>query len=276
MVLNVAPTADGVIPSGQQSILRGIGDHLKRFGESVYATRVWSVYGEGPTQMGGGSFVTPRAGTNRDIRFTRSKDNTVLYATVLGWPGSTLNITTMTSSRVNLSTLTGVQLLGSTAGTYINLPRPTQDGSGLHITMPSASAPYSALAYVVKLTFGGPTPTPTLTPTPTPTGTTPPPAGQATAKYAITNSWAGGFQADVTVTAGAVPINGWKVSWSFPNGQVINQIWNGTHTQSGSNVAVSNVAYNGALAAGASTTFGFIASWTGTNNPPTSITCTTS
>ncbi len=39
--------------------------------------------------MGGGSFSGPRAGTDRDIRFTRSKDNTVLYATVLGWPGST-------------------------------------------------------------------------------------------------------------------------------------------------------------------------------------------
>ncbi|MGX4655229.1 hypothetical protein ACWCHM_16155 [Micromonospora sp. SCSIO 07396] len=28
----------------------------------------------------------------------------------------------------------------------------------------------------------------------------------------MTNSWAGGFQADVTVTAGASPINGWMVS----------------------------------------------------------------
>ncbi|MFF0820637.1 alpha-L-fucosidase [Micromonospora haikouensis] len=281
MVLNVAPTADGVIPSGQQTILRGIGDHLKRFGESIYGTRAWSVFGEGPTQMGGGSFVTPRAGTNKDIRFTRNKNNTVLYATVMGWPGSTLTITTITSSRVNLANLTGVQLLGSTAGTYVNLPRPTQDGGGLHITMPSASAPYSALAYVVKLTFVGATPTPTasptVAPTPTPTGTTTlPPAGQATAKYTVTNSWSGGFQADVTVTAGAAPINGWKVSWSFPNGQVINQIWNGSHTQSGSNVTVSNVAYNGALAAGASTTFGFTATWNGTNNPPASITCTTS
>ena len=56
-----------------------------------------TAYGEGPTQMGGGSFTTPREGTNQDIRFTRSKDNTVLYATVLGWPGSTLNITTLAS-----------------------------------------------------------------------------------------------------------------------------------------------------------------------------------
>jgi alpha-L-fucosidase len=153
MVLNIAPMADGTIPSGQRTILLGIGDYLKRFGESIYATRAWSVFGEGPTQMGGGSFTTPREGTGQDIRFTRSKGNTVLYATVLGWPGSMLNIASLAAGRINLSTLTSVQLLGATAGTYINVTA-NQDGSGLHVTLPS-SAPYSALAYVVKLTFSG-------------------------------------------------------------------------------------------------------------------------
>jgi alpha-L-fucosidase len=155
MVLNIAPMADGTIPSGQQTILRGIGDHLSRFGESIYATRAWSVYGEGPTQMGGGSFTTPRAGTSQDIRFTRSKDNTILYATVLGWPGNTLTITTLNSNQINLGTLASAQLLGTTAGTYTNLPSRSQDGGGLHISMPSSTPPYTALAYVIKLTFSG-------------------------------------------------------------------------------------------------------------------------
>jgi alpha-L-fucosidase len=167
MVLNIAPMADGTIPSGQRTILQGFGDHLGRFGESVYATRAWSVYGEGPTQMGGGSFQTPREGTGQDIRFTRSKDNTVLYAIVLGWPGGTLHIATLGSNRINLSTLTSARLLGPTAGTYLDLPNRTQDGSGLHLTMPS-SAPFSALAYVVKLTFAGQIPA--LGSGPTPTG----------------------------------------------------------------------------------------------------------
>ncbi|GAA3828695.1 alpha-L-fucosidase [Sphaerisporangium flaviroseum] len=168
MLLNIAPMADGTIPSGQRTILLGIGDYLRRFGESIYATRAWATYGEGPTQMGGGSFVTPRPGTNRDIRFTRSKDNRVLYATVLGWPGGTLDIGTLGSSRINLSTLTSVQLLNNTAGSFINLPGRTQDGSGLHITMPSSTAPFAAPAYVVKLTFSGPIPS--LGSGPTPTG----------------------------------------------------------------------------------------------------------
>jgi alpha-L-fucosidase len=158
MLLNIAPMADGTIPSGQRTILLGIGDYLRRFGESIYATRAWSAFGEGPTQMGGGSFTQPRPGTNRDIRFTRSKDNRVLYATVLGWPGGTLNITTLAANRINLSTLTSVQLLGSAPNSYIDLPDRTQDGAGLRVTLPS-SAPYSAPAYVVKLTFAGQIPT---------------------------------------------------------------------------------------------------------------------
>ena len=158
MVLNIAPMADGTIPSGQQAILRGIGDYLRRFGESIYATRAWTAFGEGPTQMGGGTFQTPRTGTSQDVRFTRSKDGRVLYATLLGWPGGTAHLTTLSSNRINLGTLTSVQLLGSAAGTYVDLPTRTQDGSGLHVTLPSA-APYSAPAYVLKLTFSGTIPT---------------------------------------------------------------------------------------------------------------------
>jgi alpha-L-fucosidase len=104
--------------------------------------------------MGGGSFTTPHAGTAQDIRFTRNKADNVLYATVLGWPGSSLTIKTLSSDRINLSSLASVKLLGSTAGTYIDLPAPAQNSSGLTVTLPS-SAPYSANAYVLKLTFSG-------------------------------------------------------------------------------------------------------------------------
>jgi hypothetical protein len=111
-------------------------------------------HGEGPTKMGGGSFTTPHAGTAQDIRFTRDKAGNVLYATVLGWPGSSLAIKTLSTDRINLSSLTSVKLLGTTAGTYIDLPTPSQNASGLTITLPS-SAPYSAEAYVLKLDFSG-------------------------------------------------------------------------------------------------------------------------
>jgi len=168
MLLNIAPMADGTIPSGQQTILLGIGDWLGRFGEAIYATRSWTLYGEGPTTMGGGSFSGPKAGVAQDVRFTRSKDNTVLYATALGWQGSTMTVTTLNSSQFSISTLVSAQLLDNAAGTYINLPKPTQDSAGLHFTMPSSTPPFSALAYTIKLTFSGQIPA--LNPPAAPTG----------------------------------------------------------------------------------------------------------
>ena len=167
MLLNIAPMADGTIPSGQQSILLGLGDWLGRFGEAIYATRSWTEFGEGPTSMGGGSFSGPKAGVAQDVRFTRSKDNTVLYATSLGWQGGTMTVTTLNSSQFNLSTLVSAQLLNNAAGTYLNLPSPVQDSSGLHLTMPSSTAPFNALAYTVKLTFSGQIPALNAGPVPT-------------------------------------------------------------------------------------------------------------
>lgn len=102
--------------------------------------------------------MNPTAGTAQDIRFTRNKANTVLYATVLGWPGSSLTVRTLGSSRVNLASLASVKLLDSTAGAYIDLPNRTQDASGLTVTLPS-SAPFSAPMYVLKLAFSGQIPT---------------------------------------------------------------------------------------------------------------------
>ena len=155
MLLNIAPMADGTIPSAQQSILQGFGSWLGPFGESIYATRAWTVYGEGPTKMGGGAFTGDVAGTPQDIRFTRSQDNTVLYCTALGWQGSTTTVQTLNSNQFSISSLVSAQLLNNAAGSYINLPKPTQDASGLHLSMPSSNPPFTALAYVVKLTFSG-------------------------------------------------------------------------------------------------------------------------
>jgi len=103
--------------------------------------------------MGSGQFSQPTAGTSADIRFTRNKANDTLYAIVLGWPGSQVNITSLNTMSFNASTLTEAQLLGATAGTYINLPTPTQDVTGMQISLPSQ--PYTAVAYVLKLKFSG-------------------------------------------------------------------------------------------------------------------------
>jgi endoglucanase len=104
--------------------------------------------------------------------------------------------------------------------------------------------------------------------TPTPTAGT----GACTAVYSTVNSYAGGFQGQVTVTAGSAAITKWTVTWTLAGGQSIGQLWSGDLTTSGSAVTVKNLSYNGSLAAAGSTSFGFNA--TGTVSTP-SLTCST-
>jgi mannan endo-1,4-beta-mannosidase len=120
--------------------------------------------------------------------------------------------------------------------------------------------------------FGG-TPPPTTPPPTTPPPTTPPPTGGCSATYTVTNQWQGGFQGEVRVTAGTAAITGWTTRWTYANGQTVTQAWNATLTSSGATVTARNADYNGRLAAGASTSFGFIGGWTGSNAPP-AVSCT--
>lgn len=110
--------------------------------------------------------------------------------------------------------------------------------------------------------------TPTSAPPPT---TTPPPAEGCQITYTIVGQWPGGFQAEVRITPGRA-LGAWSVSWAFPNGQQIQQLWSGSYAQSGANVTVANASWNGSVPADGSVTFGFIASWTGTNTAPAAFT----
>jgi Cellulose binding domain len=56
-------------------------------------------------------------------------------------------------------------------------------------------------------------------------------------------------------------------------GRQVIQAWSATVTQSRASVTATNLSWNGAPAPGASTTFGFLGSWTGSNPVPT-VSCT--
>lgn len=60
--------------------------------------------------------------------------------------------------------------------------------------------------------------------------------------------------------------------WTFPNGQVITQLWNATFTQTGANVSATNLNWNASIAPNATVNVGFNANHSGTNNKPTSFT----
>nr|ARO49588.1 1,4-beta-xylanase [Streptomyces sp.] len=110
-------------------------------------------------------------------------------------------------------------------------------------------------------------------------GTTPPPSGGGSGSgcsAAFTNSsdWGSGFTGSVAVkNTGAADINGWTVKLTFPGNQTVTSLWNGSYTQSGNTVTVKNASNNGSLAAGAATSFGFNAGYSGSNGAPT-VSCT--
>ncbi|MFJ8577791.1 glycoside hydrolase family 9 protein [Micromonospora sp. NPDC093277] len=112
-------------------------------------------------------------------------------------------------------------------------------------------------------------------PSPTVTVTTAPaqPTAPCRIDY-VTNDWSDGFTANITLTnTGTTAINSWTVAFTFPNtGQKVGQGWSANFTQTGTSVTATNLSYNGTLAPGASTGFGFNGTHTGTNPKPTSFT----
>ena len=135
-------------------------------------------------------------------------------------------------------------------------------------------------SFSVNINGSSPTPTPTPTPTttspsptPSPSPTTTASSGTCSGTYSVVNSRSGGFQGQVVVkNTGSGTLNGWSLGWKFPGSQTITDLWDGSYTQSGETVAVSNASFDGSLASGATATVGFTA--TGTSASPSSVSCT--
>jgi len=88
------------------------------------------------------------------------------------------------------------------------------------------------------------------------------------------NQWPGGFTANLSITNLGDPVTSWTLKWTFANGQTVTNGWNGSYSQSGSAVTVTNLSYNGSLATGvAYTGAGFQGTWNNsTNSTPTNFT----
>jgi cellulase/cellobiase CelA1 len=93
--------------------------------------------------------------------------------------------------------------------------------------------------------------------------------------------WTGGFTANITLAnTGTAAWTAWTATLTFPGGDKITSAWNATATQSGNILTATNLSYNGAVAAGASTSFGIQGTWSTSSASPTAYTvngkaCTT-
>jgi len=156
MILNISPKADGTIPQEQKDVLLAMGAWLIKYGEAIYSTRAWEQYGEGPTRMGAayGVMGAPTQGTAKDIRFTRNKENTVLYAILMGLEKgqNEIKITTLNTDRINCKNLKSIEFINGAAGKYLPLTF-RQEADGLILAVPEIS--FEDMAYVLKLNFDG-------------------------------------------------------------------------------------------------------------------------
>jgi beta-glucosidase len=143
--------------------------------------------------------------------------------------------------------------------------QPINDGDGKPPLFPYDFG----LSYVATAT-ATPTAPPGSTPPREPSRTGPPPRSRpCSVEYRIVNQWDVGFQADMTIrNTGTAPVSGWRLVWTFGDGQRITQLWGGQATTRGATVTVGNADWNGALPPGATATVGFTAAHTGRNPVP--------
>ncbi|MFI1168925.1 cellulose binding domain-containing protein [Streptomyces sp. NPDC020801] len=93
-----------------------------------------------------------------------------------------------------------------------------------------------------------------------------PPAAAASpvAAFSKTSTWDGGYQGAYTITnGGSSTLTGWTVEFDLPSGTTVGSYWDALLTRSGSHYTFKNREYNGSLVPGATATFGWVSSGTG-------------
>lgn len=91
-------------------------------------------------------------------------------------------------------------------------------------------------------------------------------ATSATATYTKKSDWGSGFEGQWTVkNTGTTALSSWTIEWDFPSGTTAGSAWDATLTSSGGHYTAKNLSWNGSVAPGASISFGF--NGTGSGSP---------
>ena len=148
LMLNIGPRADGTIPDGEREVLLAIGKWLQANGDAIYGTKPWRVFGEGPTEVIGGSFQDTKTQpyTAQDFRFTTKPG--VLYAIEMDWPkdGTVVIHSIKPTDHVRAVDL----VVNDQPVTWQQQP------DGLHLTLPKPSAGEYAYVYRIELSAAVP------------------------------------------------------------------------------------------------------------------------
>lgn len=167
LLLSVPVRSDGTIDEKEQAILADIKAWMDINSESIYGTRTWKIFGEGPlaeasNPMTGQGFNEGQSYSSRDVRYVQ-KDGKV-YATIMAWPATeTFSFESFSIVSEHYSgKVTSVKLLGhgdvsfnqGVDGLTVTLPatHPNEIAPVFAITVEEAEvAPYDKLQAVIAV-----------------------------------------------------------------------------------------------------------------------------
>lgn len=144
LMLSFGPRPDGTFPDDQVKLMQSMGDWLKICGEAIYSTRPWSAFGEGPAIS---SKSKKLIYTSEDIRFTRNKAKTTLYAFLMDWPVGDIHIKSLNSGAMDKNEIKDISVIGLNEKLSWS-----QDAKGITIRKPKTKPGYD-FAYPVKIVF---------------------------------------------------------------------------------------------------------------------------
>ncbi len=148
LVLNIPGRPDGTIDSKEIAVLDKITEWMSVNSEAIFETRSWKIFGEGPNKVSAGAFhgdTVAKLGA-RDVRFTRTKNNRVIYAILLGLPSHETTIEAFGLSGTNSpGKIEKVEILGNRQA-----PKWKQTLNGLTVKVPESLSGVPEYAVTVK------------------------------------------------------------------------------------------------------------------------------
>jgi alpha-L-fucosidase len=144
LLLNIGPRPDGTIPVEVRNTLLEIGGWLKQYGEAIYDTTPWIIYGEGPTkvQPGFGHDKDTKPYTGDDFRFTANGNDLFAIQMALPTDGRAVIHALGSGQKAKGLRITNVELLGSGAKLEWH-----QSDVALEITVPAGVSGKYARAF---------------------------------------------------------------------------------------------------------------------------------
>ena len=165
LLLSIPLRGDGTLDPDELKFLKGMAAWMSVNEEAIFATRPWTLYGEGLIKAKAGGFSEgERRYSAHDFRFT-TKGKT-LYATALNWPDNgRFTVRTLASNAPGIAgKVTSVVLLGSPEKLAW-----TQTADGLVVTAPAQKPCDHAFVLKIEgidLAASTPSPPPPVPPTP--------------------------------------------------------------------------------------------------------------